>query len=299
MFNNSSIRRIIISTIAFLITLLLCIFPANRSINVPGEVIYIKTPSIPIYTLFQNNYVARTQIVKNEKDIIPYIIKALTIDLNEHEYLPNGFLGIIPKDTKLLSYTNENGLVKLDFSKHLLNVNKENEEKLIESLIYSLCELDNVKQIMIFIEGKQMTHLPHSQKKLPPILDKKFGINKIYELEDIKNTTMTTIYYGSKYENELYYIPISRITNEQIEPVEIIIKELKTTPVHETNLISYLNASYEIKDYEILENKISLSFDNKILAGLNNNGIDEKVKYAVSLSIRDTYNINNITINAS
>ena len=168
---------------------------------------------------------------------------------------------------------------------------------MIESLIYSLCELENVEKIMIFVEGQSLTKLPQSQKSLPLILDKSYGINKIYNFDNIKDTSKTTVYYISKYNNNHYYIPITKITNDKVEPVEVIVNELKSTPIYETNLISYLNASYELEGYEVLENSITLSFNNQLLANLQDDEINEEVRYTLSLSLRDTYNIDDIVIN--
>ena len=76
--------------------------------------------------------------------------------------------------------------------------------------------------------------------------------------------------------------------------VEIIIEELKTSPIHETNLISYLTASTKLLNYEALENSIALSFNNAIFSDLNNENIIEEVKYAIGLSIKDSLNINKV-----
>ena len=73
--------------------------------------------------------------------------------------------------------------------------------------------------------------------------------------------------------------------------MEIIIEKLKSSPTYQTNLVSYLSASAELLNYEILENSVSLSFNNQVLA-LDENKIIEEVKYAIALSIRDTYSIN-------
>ena len=107
-----------------------------------------------------------------------------------------------------------------------------------------------------------------------------------------------SLYYLSKYDDELYYVPITKITNnDEKNYVEIIVNELKTSPIYESNLLSYLNASYELESYEILENSITLSFNNNLIASLEDKDLVEKVKYSISLSLRDTYNLDNIIIN--
>ena len=168
---------------------------------------------------------------------------------------------------------------------------------MFESLTYSLVELDGIKGIMIYVENSLLDHYPNSGKSLPKILDRTLGINKSYDVNDIKDTTMTTTYYIGKDNDDYYYIPISKISNEKIEPVEIIVNELQSTPIYETNLISYLNASYELKSYQILEDSISLSFNNDLIAGLSDKEINEQIMYTLSLSIRDTYDIDKVDIN--
>lgn len=297
MLKKSAIKRIITSSLALVIMLLLLIFPTNNNSYISEEIVYIDEITMPIYALDPQNLVARTSVIKTDKDEILHIIDALIIDSNTSNYLPPGFNSIIPKNTKLIDYDLKDGLLKLNFSKELLNISKENEEKLIEILTYSLCEIKEVNKIMIFVEGKILDKLPHSKKELPSSLDKNIGVNKVYDLDNIKNTSKTTIYYIGKYNDYLYYIPITKISNNTSTKVEIIVEELKNTPIYETNLISYLNASYELKDYEILENSITISFDNKLIANLSDDEINEEVKYTLALSLRDTYNIEDIIIN--
>ena len=298
MLKRHAIKKIIISTGTLLIFFLIYFFPNQNNFSIPEEVIYIDELTLPLYTIDQNNYVARTNIIKKENDDINYIINVLTKGSINSNYLPSNFYSPIPKGTKLIDYSLNDGLLKLNFSKELLNVTEEDEEKMIESLIYSLCELDNVKNIMIFVENEKLNELPNSKIKLPTTLDKSYGINKVYDIKSFKDTTKTTIYYLSKYENDFYYVPISKITNsDEKNYVEIIVNELKTSPIYENNLLSYLNASYELESYEILENSITLSFNNNLIASLEDKDLVEKVKYSISLSLRDTYNLDNIIIN--
>lgn len=298
MLKNSIFKKITIIFMIVAILLTAYFFPKKEKFVIPEEVIYVdEMLTIPIYTKEQNNYVARTMVSKKNDNDIEYIISVLTKNSENSKNLPINFYPLIPENTKLLDYQNIEGLLKINFSKEFLNINKDDEIKLIESLIYSLCELNNVNKIMLFIENEKLNELPNSKIKLPNILDKSFGINKKYESNNIKNSIKTTIYYLGKYNDEVYYIPITKITNDTRECIEIIIDELKKSSVYENNLLSYLNASYELQNYEILENSISLSFNNKLLANINDDDMLEKVKYSISYSLKDTYNIDDIIIN--
>lgn len=297
MLKKRALRRIIISTLALFVLLLIYVFPKSDELDIPNEIIFTNEITIPIYTVDQNNLVARTNIIKKENDDITYIINVLTKKSNYSNYLMTNFLPIIPENTKLINYSLNDKILKLNFSKELLNVNENDEEKMIESLVYSLCNLKDVDKIIIFVENQKLNELPHSKKKLPASLDKNYGINKVYDINTFKSVTKATIYFMSKYENNYYYVPITKITNDSQNAVEIIINELKSTPTYENNLISFLNASYTLKNYELLENEINLSFDNNMLLSLKNNDLLEKVKYSIELSLKDTFNVENVVIN--
>ena len=287
MLKKNALRRICISTFSLFIVLLLCIFPNNET-SYPEEIISINELTMPLYLKAQNGYVARTNIIKKKDNDIEYIINLLTKGSLYENYLPVNFEPLIPENTKLLNYSLNDKVLKLNFSKEFFLVKENDEEKMIESLIYSLCELESIDKILIYVENKKLNELPNSKIKLPVSLDKSYGINKVYDIKSFKNVTKTTIYYASKTDDLTYYIPITKITNNDANAVEIIVKELKTSPIYESNLISFLNASYELKNYEIMENSVNMSFDNKMLLNLNDENITEKVKYTLSLSIRDT-----------
>lgn len=287
MLKKNALRRICISTFSLLIVLLLCIFPSSET-SYPEEIIRVSELTMPLYIKDQNNYVARTNIIKKGDNDIEYIISLLTKGSLYENYLPVNFEPLIPENTKLLNYSLNDKVLKLNFSKEFLLVKENDEEKMIESLIYSLCELESVDKILIYVENEKLNELPNSKIKLPVSLDKSYGINKVYDIKSFKNITKTTVYYASKTDDLTYYIPITKITNNDANAVEIIVKELKTSPIYESNLISFLNASYELKNYEIMESSVNMSFDNKMLLNLNDESITEKVKYTLALSIRDT-----------
>lgn len=299
MLKKSALKRILISSLALIIMFLFCIFPKEDELLIPEEVVYVSELTMPIYATHKKNYVARGTIIKNKDndDEIKYIIEALTVGTEASNYLSEGFLAIIPRNTKIIDYTVEDKILKINFTKEFLNVTPGYESKMLESLVFSLCELEGIAGIIIYVENTHLDQMPNTMQKLPMVLDRNIGINRVYSIDNIKGTSMSTIYYMAKENESYYYVPISKITSNEIEPVEIIIKEMRTAPIYETNLISYLNASYELQGYEILENSISLSFNNTLIAGLNDSDINEQVKYTLALSLRDTYNIDDILIN--
>lgn len=294
MLKKMALKKIIIVTLSFIVLLIIYFFPNSDTYNINTTLSYIDPLTIPIYLVDHNDLVSRFEVItvsENTDDLVNEVISNLTINGKSSSHIPNNFKKIIPEGTKIINHSISDGLLKINFSKELLNIEEDNEVKLIESLIFSLTEIDGIKQIMIFVEGENLLKLPKSGKTLPNILDRSYGINKVYEIESIKDVSKITTYYISKMEGYSYYTPVTTITNKQNEKVEIIIEKLKTAPTYQTNLVSYLAAKTELLNYEILENSVNLSFNNHILS-LNDNEILEEVKYTIALSIRDTYNIN-------
>lgn len=287
-------KKIIIISLSFLVLLLIYFFPTTDNHVINTTLTYTTPETLAIYLVDQNELVSRIEIIKNSnntEDLVKEVINNLTIDSTSTSHIPNNFKKIIPKNTRLISQSIDEGILKINFSKELLNIDEKDEEKMIESIIYSLTEIKDIKGIIIFVEGNILNTLPNSQKNLPNILDRSYGINKVYELESLKEINKITTYYISKMDGFSYYTPVTTITNKQNEKVEVIIEKLKTAPTYQTNLVSYLEANAKLLNYEILENSINLSFNNHIL-NLNDNEIMEEVKYTIALSIRDTYNIN-------
>lgn len=299
MIKKSSIRRICVATLTLFILLIIYFFPSNDTM-IKEHLSYIEKDEMPIFLVDNSDYVARTSIVKSSNNIeeqIKEIVEALTKNSKKSSYIRDGFKPIIPDGTKILDLKLEENVLTINFSKELLNVAQSDEEKMIESLIYSLTEIKDIKKISIYVEGNKLLKLPKSNKKLPDYLDKSYGINKIYNLDSLKESSKTTIYYLSKNKDYYYYVPVTKVSNEKNERVEIIIKELKSTPIYHTNLISYLAASANMTSYELLESSISLSFNNYLIANMKEEDILEEVKYSIALSLRDTYGIDEVIFN--
>ena len=149
---------------------------------------------------------------------------------------------------------------------------------------------------MIFVEGKLLTNLPNSNKYLPSLLNRNYGINKIYDLTNINNSSKVTIYYFTNIDNTYNAVPVTIFTNEKEEKIEVIIKNLKSSSIYQTDLVSFLNSNTKLLDYEIEENKVKLNFNQYLLDTFYDDSLIEEVKYAISNSIKDSLNINDIEI---
>ncbi len=291
MLKKFTFKKIAITSLLLLLAIILY--------NYPEEINHISEPenkkSIDIYLIDNNNYVALTKKIINDSessDLIENIINSLIINEN-NENLPQGFKAIIPEGTKLIDYELKDGLLKINFNKNFLDVSQENENKMIEALIFSLTTIKEVKNIMIFVEGERLLKLPNSNKTLDLYLNRNYGINKIVDINSFHDTSMVTIYYLSK-NNDYYYVPVSYISNNQNDKIEIIINNLKSNKLNHTNLLSHLNYHVELMNYEATEQEVLLDFNELLLNSVYNGKLKEEVKYALTYSIHDTLGIENV-----
>lgn len=293
MLKRKALRKIFISLSCILLIGILYLFPDK---NEPIKTNITKNNNTNIiYLVDNNNYVSRVSTILTStklEDKIKEIINILTIGSNN--YIREGFTKVIPKNTKLIGISIENNLVKLNFSKELLNVSLENEEKMIESIVYSITSLDNIKYVSLYVEGNILNKLPKSNKNMNTILDRGIGVNKEFNITNVNNITKTTIYYMSKYNNYYYYVPVTKIDNNDKNKIEIIIKELTGNKLLNTNLISYLNSNTELLSYNETDKTLLLNFNEGILEDINTNNILEEVSYSINLSIKDNYNVDEV-----
>ena len=245
----------------------------------------------------KDNYVARTMVLLNETDLetkVREILEYLIIGGKKESNVPNGFRSIIPSGTEIKSIEIKEGLLKINFSKELLEIDKELEEKMLESIVYSLTSINEIKGILIYVEGDLLTVLPKNKINLPSILTRDIGINKVYNLIDTKDIVSTTVYYIGENNDNYYYVPVTKIENNSSDKIKIIIDELSSGPTFENNLMSFLNVNTELLNYEIKDKSMYLTFNDYILNSIENKNILEEVLYTICLSIEDNYDVEEV-----
>lgn len=300
------LKKIIISLSALFALFLIYLIPTeNRNLkNIKTEVEYIEetVETNNIYLLDSYNMVSLTNIMVSGTDIetkAKDLIESLIQGSTKEDQIPNGFKSIIPNDTKLLDLKLEDKILKLDFSEELLNVKKELEEKMIEALIYTLTSIDGVDGIIIYVEGNLLNKLPQTNKNLPSTLDRSFGINKEYDITSTTGITSVTTYYISKNNNNYYYVPVTKYLNDDREKIKIVIDELESSKIYNTNLMSFLNDNTKLLSVEQIEDTLNLNFNEYIYSDLDTKEILEEVIYTICLSIEDNYDVKQIVFNVN
>lgn len=304
MLKRKLIRKIIITTSALFALLLIYLIPNEDEdelqINQNLEYLDLQVTTNSIYLLDNYSYLGKTEVVVNSKtkeEMIKELVEVLISGGSGENKIPSGFKSILPSETKILSIKYENKLVKIDFSKELLDINKDLEEKLIEAIVYTVTSVEDVEKVIIYVEGNILSKLPQTGIILPSTLDRNFGINKLYDFTKTKDINQVTIYYLNKHNDNFYYVPVTKYLNDNRDKIKIIIDELSTSNAYNTNLMSYLNNNIELLAIEEQPDILELTFNSYIFSDVDTKDILEEVIYTICLSVKDNYDTKEVIIN--
>ena len=298
-------KKLIVCFIVLFAILLIYFIPNDsEKLKYKEEVEYVNLNinTSTIFLLDSNNYLASTEIITKNNDIqgkARELIEALIIDGSKQDSIPSGFKAVIPSGTQIRSLIYNNNLIKVDLTSELMNTTKEFEEKIIEAITYTLTSIDGVDYVIIYMDGNILTKLPQSKITLPSTLDRSFGINKEYNLNSINNINKTTIYYISEFNGKEYYVPVTKVNNDERSKIDIIIDELSSSNVYKTNLMSYLNSNTKLISIDQTDNELFVNFNSAIFNDINTKEILEEVIYTISMSIADNYNVRSVIFNVN
>ncbi len=269
--------------------------------DVPSKVSYVdaQVNTEEIYLLNHHNLLGRTKIVCNKpsNDITKraqFIVESLILDGPNSSSIPSGFRAIIPSGTKVNGISYDNRVLKINFSKELLEVNEELEEKMIEAIVYSVTTIDGVDNVILYVDKKILTFLPKTKTSLPSTLNRSIGINKEYDFTKLDNINQVTVYYVDKWDDNFYYVPVTKYVNDDREKVKIIIDELTSTSSYHSDLMSFLNSNTEILNVTTTDDIMELNFNSYIFQDSEDKNILEEVIHTISLSIKDNYDVSEV-----
>lgn len=293
MIKRYGINKFIVSTFILFLICLISIMPDNK-LNVNIEVEGKKEANQVIYLLDENDYVSKLNIYIGKTEIED-IIKEKILLLRDGNEDFMCFKTLIPKDTIINSINVKEDKVYLDFSKEFLNVEKNLVEPMIEAIVYSITEINGINDIYINIDNKELTGFPNSDYKVVLPLRRTIGINKEYDIKNLNNITKTTIFFIKENEDTKYYVPVTKVSNDTTEKINIIINELKSSVYSIDNLNSYLRDEAILDSYNKTEDTFNLIFNSYIYESIGSKTILEEVKYTIAESIFENYDVKEVT----
>ena len=255
MIKRYCINKINIATCALILICILSLGGKDKIIPYVNEEV-IKESNSAIYLLDKDDYVSKVSIFI-DKDNIEDIIKEKLIILRDGS---------------------EDVIESNDF------------ENVIEAIVYSLTEINGINNIYITIDKEDINK--YSLYNNP--LNRHIGINKRYDVSDLKDINMCTMYFIKDNGNMEYYVPISKVYNSNDEKISIILDELKSSVYSVDNLESYISNDLDTYNISKSENTINIIFNDYIFESIGTDKILEEVKYTIGSSVIDSYGVKEV-----
>lgn len=233
-----------------------------------------------IYLLNDNNLLVKSKVSINSKkteEKVKEIISLLTIGNNN---IPNGLYNYLPKGIKLKELSINNNTLNINFNKIFNNIPKDNLDIVITGLVYSILEIDEIKNINILVEDNYLKGYEKS-------LNKSIGINNEYLFHNRKDIEKVVVYYTEIINDNTYYIPVTKYIDNNDSKIKVIIEELKNNSL---NTISYIDDKLELIDYHEEANVLFLNFNEYLLD--DNKKVENTNLNVIAYSVFDNYDVN-------
>lgn len=296
-------NKIFRTTGMLLLFLLFLLFPVSKKYSLEDEMTIKTSTQIKqkeVFLLDKDGYIARTKvnlICSDSYDCATKILELLILDGKYENNIPNGFRSMLPSELKINSININKDEITVDFSSSFNEISKENEKKAIELITYNLTTINGIKKVYINVEGKRLDKLNKCNMILKQPFTRSDGINVVYDAPNYKNTNMVTVYYINKNNTGNYYVPVTKVTNDNREKIRVIIDELTSSNIYQTNLMSFLNYNTKLINYNLNGEILTLNFNDFLFNDNNSNIILEEVIYSIALSIRDNYDVKEVIFN--
>lgn len=294
MLRTKALRKIFIATLSLFVLLFVLTITNHEDIRVLKtnleieEIAGINISSI--YLMNDRGLLVKSKILldsDSEKEKLLDLVSNLIIGTNNT--FVDGLNALIPEDTIINDIIVGNKIVTIDFSKDILKVSKDLEKNMVTAIVYSVIELGDYDGVRILVDGENFDKYPNSLEKLPLILDKSIGINQSYNITSREDISKVVVYYLENIDNNLYYVPVTKYLNDDRDKIKIIVEELSSSYIYETNLMSFLNSNVKLLEYREEDNVMYLNFNDYLFDG--NDKVLEEVIYSLAYSVFDNYNV--------
>ena len=298
MLRTKALRKIFLTTLTLFVLLTVFTITNSKTENVLKTNLEIEDiagfKTDVIYLLNDKGLLVKTKILL-EGNTVEEKINKLLLNLTDgsSNSFPEGLKKLIPKGTVVNNVMVGNNLVTVDFSKELLKVSSDMEKPMVTAIVYSIMELGNYEGVSILVDGKVLDKYPNSLEEIPSVINKSIGINKNFSITSYNNINKVVIYYLENIDNNLYYVPVTKYVNDERDKIKIIVEELASSYIYESNLMSFLNSNVRLLDYKEDNDIMYLNFNDYLFDG--NDKILEEVLYSLAYSVFDNYNVSMVS----
>ncbi len=177
-----------------------------------------------------------------------------------------GLIPILPAGTQILGMTidQETGLCKVDFSKEVLNCEtKEDEENMINGVVYTLTEFPSINEVQFLVEGQVLPTFTHGTDTSSTF--KRDNINLAGALNEEGSKVVVYFKGENLEENFEYYVPVTIPTLAPVPNVYTALEVLFNGPPTGLGLTSDIPEGVTFHGVDVKESTayVDISFDHE------------------------------------
>ena len=233
-----------------------------------------------IYLLNDNNLLVKSPVSIKSKKIEEKVKEIISLLTKGNNNIPNGLYNYLPKEIKLKELSINDDTLNINFNKTFNNISNDDIDIVVTGLVYSILEIDQIKNINILVEDNYL-------KGYEKPLDKSIGINNEYLFHNRKDIEKVVVYYTELINENTYYIPVTKYIDNNDSKMKVIIEELKNNSL---DTISYIDKRLELIDYREEANVLFLNFNDYLLD--DNKEVENTNLNVIAYSVFDNYDVN-------
>jgi germination protein M len=259
------------------------------------------TVKTELYLIDKNGYVVpRTLDLPKTASVAKQALQYLVANGPVTDMLPNGFRAVLPEDTQVsVNIDKDSGVATVNFSKEFKNYQPADEQKILQSVTWTLTQFDSVKHIKLKMNGHDLTEMPVNGTPINDKISRSMGINiDTTDVNDITNTKPVTVYYLGGVEGAYYYVPVTlRVSNNVKDNVAAAVDELVKGPNDSSNLVSDFMPDVKLlKAPKIEGGLVTLDFNKNIYGSYKDKVISQHLLDALVLSLTEQKGIEKVAV---
>lgn len=199
--------------------------------------------------------------------------------------LPSGFQALLPKGTTIkgLDIKTDKKLATVDFSKEFNSYKPEDERRVLEAVVWTLTELENVEKVSIRVDGKSLTQMTAQKTPVDTEMTRAMGINLEFGSGmNLGQAVPVTLFFQNQTADQYsYYVPITRMVPRTADIAKATVENLIKGPDTNKGLASVLGTDTGLLQVKLSDDKsvVTVDFNDKLL------GSDKKIPAAAAQAI--------------
>ena len=204
------------------------------------------------------------------------------IDLMQSSQLQSyGLYPVLDSRLEIQSIQLDEDILTVSFNDFLYT--QHNDMNIVEALTYVLTDYDQVEQLCIQIDGKDISHLPNSTIPLNH-LTKNLGLNNFEDASTFLHESVPVVIYQEKtIGNYLYYVPKTLRIHERAD----LFYQVKT-------ILNHINSKIYLLDATLKDHVLTIELDSHVL--LDNETIDRTLEELIVLSLKSLKDVEDVEI---